>query len=107
MLIVGSLWADAKFALHTHRSDSELRHRAFHVVAFAVTSFWFLVLAKTARRQWLTLAGVIVLAAGLELIQSFTYGNVFEWWDLRDDICGAVLAFIMFQLCSSWSAKYK
>lgn len=107
MLIVGSLWADAKFVLRTHRSDSELRHRALHFVVFAATALWFLFLTKAGRRQWFALAGLICLGAGLELIQSFTYGNIFEWWDLRDDLYGVVLGFVLFQLYVMWRAKYK
>jgi hypothetical protein len=107
LLVLGSLWADAKFTLHTYRGENGVRHRVLHVLAFGSTALWFLFLSRNGRQQLLVLLAVLCLGAALELIQSLTYRNVFEWWDVRDDFYGIVVAFMLFWAWSRWRGKQK
>lgn len=107
LLVVASLWSEAKFALHTHRGDNELRHRLLHVVGFGSTALWFLFLSRTGRQQLAFLLGVFCLGLGLELIQCLIYRNTFEWWDLRDDFWGITLAFVLFRIFARGKEKRK
>jgi hypothetical protein len=107
LLVIGSLWGDAKFALHTHRGENGLRHRILHVLGFGFTALWLLFLSRSGRQQILVLLGVFCLGLSLEVIQSLTYRNAFEWWDVRDDLYGIIVGFVLFWVWSRGREKQK
>jgi hypothetical protein len=105
-VIVGSLLpGSARVTLHASASTRPqfrytLTHRLIHFAAFG-SSFLVLSLLATERRLQLE-AAVEVMAIGciVEVIQYFVYSHrqVFEWWDVRDDVIGISLAFLIVQI---------
>jgi hypothetical protein len=107
VLVVGSLWGDAKFALHTYRGENGLRHRVLHILCFGSTALWFLFLSTSRRQQLLVVLGIFCLGVILEVVQCLTYRNAFEWWDVRDDCYGIILAFVLYWVWSRGRGKTK
>jgi hypothetical protein len=79
-----------------------MEHRLIHFVAFG-SSFLVLSLLATGRREELeTAAEVLAIGCIVELAQYFVYSHrqVFEWWDVRDDAIGIVVAFLLVQIAN-------
>ena len=58
-------------------------------------------LLATSRKEELEAAAeVIAVGCIVELVQYFVYshGQLFEWWDVRDDTIGVAAAFILVQM---------
>lgn len=71
-------------------------HRFEHVAAFALLGLLLFPLCQTrGQERWVALA-VAAFAAALEYGQSRFFINVnFEWWDVRDDVVGLLLAWLL------------
>lgn len=99
-LIVGSLLpGEAKIAIGSSRlSDQqqqkagietgEWKHRTFHIVGFSATAFLFLAIARTAVKEFVSVAGLFGLGVAIEFAQVFLYANRLEPEDMRDDAYG-------------------
>jgi hypothetical protein len=104
-VIVGSLLpGSAKASLrasedHLNQLSStvHMKHRLIHFFAFG-SSFLALGLLAQCRREELEAAGEVVAVGCLvELTQCVVYshGQIFEWWDVRDDAIGVAVAFLL------------
>jgi len=96
-VISGSLLPlDSKELTHT----TGALHRTVHIVAFGViavgSSAWTLGLVH----KIVAGVGVFGLAAVIELLQYFFYGNAYEWADVREDGVGVLLGFFLSALLS-------
>jgi len=96
-LIVGSLSPDyVKETIGTHSF-----HRPYHFIAFGATALLFLLTSSTRRQEWIALGGAFGLGLTMETLQCLSDGY-FEWWDLRDDALGILLAFALFRMADRW-----
>jgi hypothetical protein len=96
-LIVGSLLPDdVKESIGTHS-----HHRPYHFIAFGATALLFLLISNTRRQEWISVGGAFALGLSLETLQCLLDGY-FEWWDLRDDALGILLAFALFRMADRW-----
>jgi hypothetical protein len=97
-LILGSLLpGEAKIAIGSSRlseqqdrppSAAELgewKHRTFHLVGFGATAFLFLVIARSATGELVSMVGIFGLGVAIEFAQVFVYANRLEPEDMRDD----------------------
>jgi VanZ family protein len=91
-LIVASLQPYRPEATRGHHS---YKHQIEHVVVFGATGIIFLALARNRREDWTAVGGVIVLGLFIETAQFLIYRmpEGFEWWDVREDTVGALIAF--------------
>jgi len=76
-----------------------LLHRVEHVAAFGLLALLLLPLGRTRSEKWAIAAAVLALACGLEVLQYFVFhyrlsGDSIEWWDIRDDGVGVLLALL-------------
>ena len=93
-LIIGSLSPDdVKDSIGTHSY-----HRLFHFVSFGATAVLFLLISRTRRQEYIAAGGVFALGLTLEALQHFIFGSDFEWWDVRDDFIGILIALAVFRL---------
>jgi peptidoglycan/LPS O-acetylase OafA/YrhL len=89
LLVVGSLQPSRPGPVHAH-------HRAVHFAAFGGGAFLLLLLARSRREELRAAIAVCLLGLCLEFLQHVVYGNVMEWWDVRDDtlaVLGAVFVY--------------
>ncbi len=93
-LIIGSLSPDyVKDSIGTHSY-----HRLFHLASFGATAFLFLLILNTRRQEYIAAAGVFALGVTLETLQHLIFGSEFEWWDVRDDFLGILIALVTFRV---------
>src|ERR1700733_3315871 len=108
VVVLGSLLPHSeKVLLHASEDDykqlnnaAHMKHRFIHFCAFG-SSFLMLGLLATSRKEELEAAAeVIAVDCIVELVQYFVYshGQLFEWWDVRDDTIGVAAAFILVQM---------
>ena len=76
-----------------------IAHRVEHVGAFVALALLLLPLARNRRETSLVASAIFCLACGMELMQyqvfHFSrYRQQFEWWDIRDDSVGLLLALL-------------
>jgi VanZ family protein len=67
-------------------------HPVWHVLVFGVAGLMLFSLSRNAKESWIAALWVFCLAVAIEISQHLLYRNVFEWWDVRDDTIGLVLA---------------
>lgn len=81
-------------------AEQRYRHRILHFLTFGSICFLASLASRNRREALQTGAEVLAVACAVELAQDFFYmqGNVFEWWDVRDDALGIVVAFAVIQL---------
>jgi hypothetical protein len=92
-LIVGSLAPNSlKDAIGTHS-----HHRPYHFIVFGATAVLFLLISQTRRQEWIAVGGALGIGVVMETLQCLSDGY-FEWWDLRDDALGILVAFVLFRL---------
>jgi hypothetical protein len=82
-----------------HPAPDSFRHRAGHVSAFGILSLLLLPLGRGQTQKWVIAAAILSFALILELVQYqvFHFHRVhqpFEWWDIRDDSVGLLLALL-------------
>jgi hypothetical protein len=105
-IIAGSLMPTSiKIAIGTTRPGpiearpASLLHRVYHFVSFYGAAFLLLLLASDRSRELWVVGAITCLAISIEAAQHFVMGYpLFEWWDVRDDIIGIVLAFAAIQV---------
>jgi hypothetical protein len=107
-LIVGSLPpGSAKERIGASTSEAEsmtyragYRHRLIHVLTFGSARFLVSLLAWNRREESQAAGEVSAIGCLVELTQDifYSHGNLFEWWDVRDDAIGIALAFVTIQL---------
>jgi VanZ family protein len=68
-----------------------------HVIVFCATGLIFLALARDRREEWAAAGKVIALAISIEIAQLLIYRMPFgfEWWDVREDTIGMILAMLL------------
>ena len=76
-------------------------HRPLHLVAFALTASLLYLRAFPHHQAAASLASVLVLAFAIELAQARLYHNPIEWWDIRDDLLGALIGLACGRLLAS------
>jgi TRAP-type uncharacterized transport system fused permease subunit len=75
-----------------------LHHQILHVALFGVTALVLLPLSRSRREQFNAIASVVCLATAIEISQYLIYHLPwFEWWDIREDAIGAVIALLIHQ----------
>lgn len=69
-----------------------MRHRVAHVLAFGGAALIWIALGTNGRGEFR--GALIVLATGLliETAQHLIYKGPIEWWDVRDDTIGILIA---------------
>jgi hypothetical protein len=82
-----------------------LTHWAAHVLAFAIPGLMLLPLCRNTGQKWAAALALVCLAGLLELRQHQIFGQPVEWWDIRDDGIGILLAsfLLRFNRCRSAS----
>ncbi len=75
--------------------SSVLLHRLIHIVDFAIPALALCATRRTVGGLWKTALLMICLGIWIETAQLVINRNVFEWWDVRDDTIGVLLAFIL------------
>ena len=93
-LIVASL---QPFRPEATKQGHSARHQIAHVAVFGATGVILLALARSRREDWVAVGGVVVLATFIEVAQLLLYRSPegFEWWDVREDSIGALLALLL------------
>jgi uncharacterized membrane protein YgdD (TMEM256/DUF423 family) len=67
-------------------------HRSVHFGVFGATAVLFLLVAPDRRREPVAAAAAFALGALIEVAQYLLFGGVMEWWDVRDDGLGVLVA---------------
>jgi hypothetical protein len=70
-------------------------HRIGHWIAFAATGLLLFALSQDRKKEWKAAFSVLCLAIGIETAQYVLYRGAFEWWDVRDDAIGLLIAAIL------------
>lgn len=91
-LVLGSL---QPYRLLANNQNPSIPHRIQHAVTFGVAALLLFLLSQSGKQEWL--AGLIVfcLAVAIETAQHLLYRNRFEWWDVRDDTIGLLVAALL------------
>jgi TRAP-type uncharacterized transport system fused permease subunit len=82
-----------------HPYAGTIPHRVAHVGAFGALALLLLPLARSRHETWLIAAAIFCIACGMEVLQYHVfhfsrYGQAFEWWDIRDNTVGLLLALL-------------
>lgn len=72
-----------------------IRHNRGHVIAFCVTAIVFTMGAKTLRGTVFRIIGAAAIAVLLEALEVASFGNLFEWKDVRMDLIGLGCGFLV------------
>jgi hypothetical protein len=99
---VASLWIILLMAISlqpfrpwkTNDSPSPL-HRVAHVTTFGVAGLMLLALSRNRPEERRVCLGVVVLAVFIETAQHLIYKVLFEWWDVREDMIGLLIAVML------------
>ncbi len=78
--------------------SGSIAHRTGHVIAFGVLALLLLPLSRTGGQRALTISGVIAVAMATEMAQWLRFRQPFEWWDVRDDGIGILVAWAAVRL---------
>jgi hypothetical protein len=103
MVVIGSfLPGSMKLALGTkpyeHHHPVELQHRILHFVTFGATTLLFELTAGKRNQEILFGCAAFLLGCVIEATQFGTgLAEVFEWWDVRDDLIATVAALIIYE----------
>lgn len=73
-------------------------HWVAHVFAFGVAAVLLFVLARSRGQQWIGALSLVGLATAIETAQCLIYHGVFEWWDVRSDTAGILIAMVCIRL---------
>ncbi len=78
------------------RGESQsIVHNLWHAFVFGVAALLLMALANGRKREWIGAASVFGLALGIEIAQYLLYKGRFEWWDVRDDTIGLLIAMLL------------
>ena len=83
------------FSLGPHMARRGIPHRLEHVIAFAVLALLLLPLGQNRPQKWFVVSAIFCVACALEIRQHQVFNQAFEWWDVRDDSLGVVLALLL------------
>jgi hypothetical protein len=72
-----------------------IAHQAIHFAVFGATAILFLLVSRSAWHDFIAVLSALGLGAALEMVQHILFGSVLEWWDIRDDGFGVVVAFVL------------
>jgi len=72
-----------------------MTHRIEHVVAFGILGLMLLSLCRNSGQTWPVILALFCFGCGLELRQHQLFRQPFEWWDVRDDGIGLLLALLL------------
>lgn len=75
-----------------HGESQSAAHPIIHIAMFGIAALLLLAPAESRKGQWMAAFGVVALALFIETAQHLMYKNVLEWWDVRDDIIGLLIA---------------
>jgi len=75
-----------------------MTHRISHVAAFGVLALLLLMLGRNGAQRLLATVGALALAMATEFAQYLDFRQPFEWWDVRDDGIGILLALALVRL---------
>jgi hypothetical protein len=94
------------FVLH---QPVPVQHRLAHVATFGITAMLFLLPADRLKGQVRAVAAASLLGCGIEVAQfALEFAPVFEWWDVRDDVAGALGALVIMRgLRWAWAANHR
>ena len=82
------------------------RHRVLHFVTFGVTAVLFMLLRDRVQDRARAAVAALLLGCAIEVLQFVTgLASVFEWWDLRDDLCGVAVAFVAVEVVRVWRER--
>ncbi len=96
ILWIASLAYFSLLRLVPHAPAGSTTHRLEHAAAFGVLGLLLLPLCRNRIQEWMMVLVMLGLAAALELGQHTFFRNVgFEWWDVRDDAIGLVMAWLV------------
>jgi hypothetical protein len=73
-------------------------HLGIHLLGFGGAVFLLLLLADNLLREIRAVVGMCLLGLTVELLQHLMYGNVMEWWDVRDDALAILTAWALYRL---------
>jgi hypothetical protein len=101
LLVVGltllSLWRQ-----WPHPDTGTIAHRITHVGAFWALGLLVLPLGRSRGQICLAAAVVFAVALALELLQYHSFQQPFEWWDVRDNGVGLLLALLAVRFARFW-----
>jgi hypothetical protein len=110
--LIGSfLPGPAKTRLGTHpyepkENHVQLGHRFYHLAAFGCIALVYLLRADGIREEMKVVLYVLTLGLSIESAQYFGgLSEVFEWWDVRDDLIAAAGVFAFLQIAHRMSAR--
>jgi hypothetical protein len=78
-----------------HAPQGSMTHRIEHVMAFGILGIILLALCGNHGPKWVVTLALLCLACVLEMRQHQLFRQPFEWWDVRDDGIGIVLALLL------------
>jgi hypothetical protein len=81
--------------MRTRTETSGPIHRSVHLGVFGATALLFLLVAPDRRREAVAALAALALGALIEVTQHLLFGSVMEWWDVRDDSVGVLVAFAL------------
>jgi hypothetical protein len=70
-------------------------HRVAHIGNFGAIGLMLLALSDGRKQKWQAALFIVCLAFAIETSQHFLYRGVFEWWDIRDDVIGLLIALLL------------
>ncbi len=85
-------------SLQPYRPPGEphtIRHRIAHVISFGTAALMLLALGTDGKSESMGALAVLCLAVVIETGQHLLYKNSFEWWDVRDDTIGILIAALL------------
>jgi hypothetical protein len=97
------LWTVFLLVISFHRLGPHVpldvtAHRLVHFAAFGVLAIMLLTLSRNAAETGLAALCILCVALTTETIEYFLYRQRFEWWDIRDDAAGFILALLLIRL---------
>ncbi len=81
----------------TKEGGNFYKHQIMHVTMFGATALILLALGRRRGDDWRAAAVTVALAIAIEAAQLAIYRMPFgfEWWDVREDTIGVVLAMLL------------
>jgi hypothetical protein len=100
LLVIGSLQPARPGPVHA-------MHREIHFLAFGGAAFLLLLVTRNRREEIGVVAGACLLGLSLEYLQHLFYGNVMEWWDVRDDTIAVLAALVLYRLLAAGRGAFR
>ena len=78
-----------------HGESQSILHNVLHVVLFGAPSVMLFALSRDGQKIATSAVWIFCLAMAIETGQHLLYRDPFEWWDVRDDTIGLLLAAVL------------